>query len=125
MPGRAAGLEGHYIAYAGRGMWNTLTITKAGANRFRWQLDALRSGNVELVRGYGPAQMSQGNEGVAVAHGGSLAIEYDGAVDPVRKCKAAIEITALGVEVREGGQPCPMGNPGVNVFGPYQRAEPE
>jgi len=122
---RAGGLEGHYIAYVGRGMWNTLRITKAGPNRFRWQLDGLRPGNSDAVRRYGPAQMSEGNEGVGVAHGGSLAIEYDSASDPARKCKTAIEITATGVEVTEGSSECQMGNPGVHVFGPYRRVERE
>jgi hypothetical protein len=124
-PGRAAGLEGHYIAYVGRGMWNTLRITKAGPNRFRWKLDGLRPGNSEAVRRSGPAQMSEGNEGVAIAHGASLAIEYESASDPARRCKTAIEITATGVEVAEGAPDCRMGNPGVNVFGPYRRVERE
>jgi hypothetical protein len=120
---RGDALQGSFVRYAGRGIWNTLEIREVEPGRYHWQLDAYRvGGGAEPVMIRGPAQMSEGNEGIGTRTDDFLSIEYDDDYEP-QHCHAAIRPSTRGVKVEPGTPDCTMGNLGVRPWGPYWRVE--
>lgn len=68
---------GFFVRYAGRGLWNELTITDKGSGKATWLLYSLRAGlSEEPVRHRGPAKWSEDAEREATVEGNRLRGTY-------------------------------------------------
>lgn len=121
--------EGFFIDYAGRGLWNDVTLKTIGPHKVSWLLNSIEPGNGggATVRESGPVHWSEDNEHVASRKGNVIQGPYpefnyyDDSVKP-KMCQMTLTLNAAGVHLADTPD-CPVNNVG-QVWSPqFYRVE--
>ncbi len=107
-------VHGTYVQYAGRGQWNSISVSRSGEHDISFRLLVYRMGSA--WKRYGPAGYGDLTGSATVQQGNE--VTYQGDKD-FPSCRITMKFAADGVEITQDGD-CGFGY-GVRGSGRYER----